>query len=84
MVAEGWYPTANVSLCPAQGVTGRARPTFLRRGGREEEGGGSSDAFSLLLSPLACSKRREGKQTPLMQEDVGGLREEGIRQLEKG
>lgn len=61
VVAESWYPTANVSLCPAQGVAGRARPTFLSRGGREEEGGGSNDVFSLLLSPLACSKRKRRK-----------------------
>ena len=46
---------------PSTGVVGRAHPTFPRRGWREEAGGGSSDAFGLLLLPLAFSKRERRK-----------------------
>lgn len=50
----------------------------------EEEREGGRGWWQQLCLVLAPRRRRKGKQTPLMWEDVGGLRDRGVRQLEMG
>lgn len=74
VVAEGWYPTAEVSLWPSQGWQGGLAPPFQGGEGERKRVVVAAMTFPCSSHLWLALRGREGKQTPLRWEDVGGYK----------